>query len=144
MARTGSRHSPYLTLLACIDTLCKWQLPLVKRPLLAWEEGGSTCVCWDSTGIMATPPPLSKHYSLGMTKHPKFQTSYPWGWPPPPHEISDLGVGGPIINFSVEVTFKFSQLRQEGGVFVCGLQPARITLWASTNWPSSQARVTSF
>ena len=29
------------------------------------------------------------------------------------------------------------------GVFVCGLQPARITWWASPNWPSSQTRVTS-
>ena len=29
------------------------------------------------------------------------------------------------------------------GVFVCGLQPARITWWASPNWPSSQTKVTS-
>ena len=28
-------------------------------------------------------------------------------------------------------------------VFVCGLQPAKILLWTSTNWPSYQARVTS-
>ena len=29
------------------------------------------------------------------------------------------------------------------GLFVCGLQPARVLLWTSTNWPSCQARVTS-
>ena len=29
------------------------------------------------------------------------------------------------------------------GVLVFGLQPARISLWASTHWPSSQAKVTS-
>ena len=29
------------------------------------------------------------------------------------------------------------------GLLVCGLQLIRITLWASTNWPSSQAKVTS-
>ena len=36
-----------------------------------------------------------------------------------------------------------SNLDQGMGVFVCGLQPARIALWASIGRPSSQARVTS-
>ena len=36
-----------------------------------------------------------------------------------------------------------SNLDQGMGVFVCGLQPTRIALWASIGRPSSQARVTS-
>ena len=36
-----------------------------------------------------------------------------------------------------------SNLDQGMGVFVCGLQPTRIALWASISRPSSQARVTS-
>ena len=36
-----------------------------------------------------------------------------------------------------------SNLVQGMGVFVCGLQPTRIALWASIGRPSSQARVTS-
>ena len=54
--------------------------------------------------------------------------------------------GGPVCRFRfsfLDIRIRTIQLKHEGCGAFFGLQPARMILWASTHWPSSQARVTS-
>ena len=53
---------------------------------------------------------------------------------------------GPVCRFSfcfLDIRIRTIQLKREGWDAFFGLLPAGIILWASTHWPSSQARVTS-